>query len=526
MGGATRGAAAGLRTVYSSGPVAGLTDAQLLERFVARHDDGASFEALLTRHGPMVLGVCRSLLRDEHAANDAFQATFLVLVRKARSVQAGDSLGRWLYGVARKVAVRSRSDAARRQSREQSGIDAPEPVVIDEGLVEKADLSAALHDELSRLPEKARAAIVMCHLEGLTHDEAARRLGWPVGTVRSRLARGRDRLRERLSRRGFTPATPLAGLLPAMVPERLLIATKLTAARVAAGEAIAAGMVPASVLTLTTGVLHAMTFTHLKFAAGLILSASLIGLSGAGVHAYQDRDKDGSNRSSEGSQSEKKAPSVDSLRAPDAKQVPAILFDQTGKATETPEELNRRRLTRNNAAVDRLASDPFSVANPSAKPNALSPQEYAAQIELSRAVVARNAKLQDRGAIANDEVLTGTSALKVLEGRLAGLIEDLEDNLELLQVRLVAKKAESKQVDAKKDRAFALIARNKRVEARLPGAVSSEEVAKTESEAAEATADYEVKQAGVTEIEVLIKQTTRKLNQYKSLLKKGDLQPF
>ena len=251
MSATRRGALAGLRTAYSSGSVAGLTDSQLLERFVSGRDDNASFEALLTRHGPMVLGVCRALLRDEHAADDAFQATFLVLVKKAKSVRAGDSLGRWLYGVARKVAVRSRSDSAKRQAREQSGTDAQEPVANDPETFERADLREAVHEELSRLSETARAAIVLCHLEGLSHEEAATRLGWPVGTVRSRLARGRDRLRAGLSRRGFAGAAPLAGLSPAMVPDRLFLATKLAAAKLIAGEVIAAGMVPASVLTLT-----------------------------------------------------------------------------------------------------------------------------------------------------------------------------------------------------------------------------------------------------------------------------------
>ncbi len=290
--GPERAGYSGLRTAYASGSVAGLTDAQLLDRFMHRRDDGASFEALLARHGPMVLGVCRALLRDEHAADDAFQATFLVLVRRAGSVRVGDSLGRWLYGVAHKVAVQSRRQSARRNTREQSV--ATDPIAEPASDLEAADLRAAIHDELARLPESTRAAIVLCHLEGLTHEEAASRLGWPVGTVRSRLARGRDRLRDRLTRRGLAPASasavPMLGLdLSPMVPERLIAATGRAAAKVIAGEALSAGLVPASVLTLTSGVLQTMFFTKLKIAALVIASTGALSLSG--VYAFQATEK-------------------------------------------------------------------------------------------------------------------------------------------------------------------------------------------------------------------------------------------
>lgn len=259
--GPSKGASRGLRTAFTSGSVAGLTDAQLLDRFLQGRDDGASFEALLTRHGPMVLGVCRALLRDEHAADDAFQATFLVLVRRAGSVRVGDSLGRWLYGVAHKVAVQSRRQMALRNHRERTiNAASGEPDANrSSDTAESADLRAAIHEELARLPESTRAAIVLCHLEGLTHEEAAMRLGWPVGTVRSRLARGRDRLRARLTRRGLAPSVPILGLnVSPMVPGRLVAATGRAAAKLIAGKAV--GIVPASVLTLTSGVLQ--TATH------------------------------------------------------------------------------------------------------------------------------------------------------------------------------------------------------------------------------------------------------------------------
>src|SRR5262249_38884073 len=156
------------------------------------------------RHGPMVLGVCRRALADPGEVEDAFQATFLVLVRRARSVRAGDSLGRWLYGVARRVAAKSRARSQR--SRARSTPLAVEPAAPDpDSSADRIGLLAALDEEGGRLPEKYRAPVVLCHLEGLTHAEAAARLRWPVGTVSGRLSRARGLLRDRLVRRGLAP---------------------------------------------------------------------------------------------------------------------------------------------------------------------------------------------------------------------------------------------------------------------------------------------------------------------------------
>ena len=174
----------------------------------------AAFEALVARHGPMVLGVCRRALADPDDVEDAFQATFLVLVRRARSVRVGDSLGRWLYGVARRVAAkaRARSERARaavRTARRSSRSPRSRPA-------DRVELLAALDEEVSRLPEKYRAPVVLCHLEGLSHAEAAARLRWPVGTVSGRLSRARDLLRDRLVRRGLAPtAGSMVALLAA-----------------------------------------------------------------------------------------------------------------------------------------------------------------------------------------------------------------------------------------------------------------------------------------------------------------------
>src|SRR5262249_37585980 len=156
---------------------------------------------LVERHGPMVYRICSRLLADVHDSQDAFQATFLILVRKARSLKDRGSVGPWLFGVARPVAARSRTATARRANHERRYVEALEARGSAEDH-ERSDLEATLHEEVSRLPERYRIPIVLCYLEGVTQEEAATRLGWPIGTVRSRLSRARERLRGRLTRRG------------------------------------------------------------------------------------------------------------------------------------------------------------------------------------------------------------------------------------------------------------------------------------------------------------------------------------
>ncbi|SIO32565.1 RNA polymerase sigma factor, sigma-70 family [Singulisphaera sp. GP187] len=179
---------------FDAGTVGGLADGQLLERFAMRDGEAAelAFAALVGRHGPMVLRVCRGVLRDGHDAEDAFQATFLVLARKAGSIRQRDSLAPWLHGVAYHIASTARSAAARRRSHEiRAGQVRPQAAAEPT----PDDLETVVHEELARLPGSYRAAVVLCCLEGLTQQQAAQHLGWPLGTVQSRLARGRERLR-------------------------------------------------------------------------------------------------------------------------------------------------------------------------------------------------------------------------------------------------------------------------------------------------------------------------------------------
>jgi RNA polymerase sigma factor (sigma-70 family) len=272
----------------AAGEAGAMTDGQLLEGFLLRRDD-AAFEALVRRHGPMVLGVCQRVLHDLHAAEDAFQATFLVLVRKAGAIGNRELLGNWLYGVAYRTALRARATSVRRQAQERQVIDMPAVEPPEEMI--RRELRPVIDAELNRLPEKFRAPVILCYLEGKTKEEAARQLGCPSGTVSSRLARARDLLRVRLARRGVTLAVGLTsamlmqGAAPAAVPAPLLVSTVKAAALLAAGQ-VAAGALSAPVAALMEGVVQAMFLTKLKLAAVVLLSVGMLG-GGAGVVAYQ-----------------------------------------------------------------------------------------------------------------------------------------------------------------------------------------------------------------------------------------------
>ena len=200
-----------LQTILGEGSVGALADVVLLERFATHigHEADFAFSVLVERHGPAVLRVCRSILLETHDAEDAFQATFLVLVRKAGKVQVRDSLGPWLVGVAYRIAWSVRSASALRIVIERDGAS---PGSQTAGDLEREELGQVVRDEIDRLPELYRRPILLCYLGGLTHESAARQLGCTVGTVRSRLAGGRQRLRDRLIRRGLAPATALAAI--------------------------------------------------------------------------------------------------------------------------------------------------------------------------------------------------------------------------------------------------------------------------------------------------------------------------
>ena len=208
-----------IQTLYGAGSVTGMTNAQLLEQFLGRKDElaEAAFAALVAGHGPMVWKVCQGVLSDSHAAEDAFQATFLILVRKAGSVRRRETLAPWLYGVARRVAVRAGSALPGGGSM-KARVQKPEATSMPERL-EPEELES-LHEEVDRLPEKYRVAVVLCYLEGRTHAEAAQLLKCPTSTVSIRVSRARELLRKRLTRRGLALSVATAPTLTPSLPGR------------------------------------------------------------------------------------------------------------------------------------------------------------------------------------------------------------------------------------------------------------------------------------------------------------------
>jgi RNA polymerase sigma factor (sigma-70 family) len=256
----------------------GLTDGQLLARFIDNRDE-AAFAALVRRHGPMVLGVCRRVLGHAHDAEDAFQATFLLLARKATSVVRREAVGSFLYGVAYRTALRARAQAARRRAIERQVEDMPHPEVPPP---EAQDWRPVLDRELSQLPEKYRAAVVLCDLECKTRREAARQLGVLEGTLASRLATARRMLAKRLARSGLSLsggalAMALAADASAAVPAAWVLSTVRAATVLAAGSAAGAAT-PA--VALMNEVLQAMLMTKLKVVAATVLVAVLFGAGG------------------------------------------------------------------------------------------------------------------------------------------------------------------------------------------------------------------------------------------------------
>ncbi len=244
------------------------SDAELLERFAVRRDESA-FETLLQRHGSLVWNVCRRVLDDEHAAEDAFQATFLVLVRQAQTVSKKASIRSWLYGVALRVAVRARRREQLRRRRERET-----PVRSNHDETVASDVRPILDEEIQRLPEKYRLPIVLCYLEGRTNDEAAQLLNCPRGTVATRLARGRERLRSRLLRRGIALS---AATITAALSDNALSAALSPLLLAQTAKSALTGTASVSITTLTEGVLHAMYLTKIKTAAAFVLMLATMG---------------------------------------------------------------------------------------------------------------------------------------------------------------------------------------------------------------------------------------------------------
>ena len=266
---------------------ANLTDGQLLGLFLSRRDE-AAFEALLRRHGPMVLSVCRRVVGNLHDAEDAFQATFLVLALKAATVLPRGAVGNWLYGVAYRTAMKARAAATRRRARERQVRDMPQTPVLPPEC--RQELHLLLDQELSRLPDKYRVAVVLCDLEGRSRREVAHQLHLPEGTVSGRLTTARRMLAQRLSRYGLTLAGGALALVlsqgaAACVPPPLAASTVKAATLVAAGRAATGAEIPPAVAALTEGVAKAMLRSKLQSAIAVLLALTVLA-AGAGVATY------------------------------------------------------------------------------------------------------------------------------------------------------------------------------------------------------------------------------------------------
>jgi RNA polymerase sigma factor (sigma-70 family) len=271
-----------IQTLFESGSTAGLTDAELLARFLDGSSAmaGAAFTALVERHGRMVHRVCRDALGNSDDTDDAFQATFLVLVGSARRVRNQDSVASWLHGVARRVAGRSRSEKARRRRHEHEAAMTAESRDRSEGLGPCPEL----HEEIARLPDRFREPIVLCYLEGLSTELAAERIGCAKGTILSRLSRARDRLRDRLKRRGITSPASLASIR--IVSESATVSPDLIARTVQAclgavgrNEIVTAAVTSSAASLLAKGVLEAMTISKI----GTMCAAALAGVLALGA---------------------------------------------------------------------------------------------------------------------------------------------------------------------------------------------------------------------------------------------------
>jgi RNA polymerase sigma factor (sigma-70 family) len=294
--GESRRASREIERLFGPGTLAGETDANLLERFTTKRDELA-FATLVSRHGAMVLRICRGVLFHVEDAEDAFQATFLVLARRATTLRVGESIGGWLHRVAVRAANQTRIQAVRRRKRERNAADGHSPHSPRTGPWH--DVIPLLHTEIDRLPERFRAPIVLCELESMTRDEAARELGWPPGTVASRLARGRELLRGRLIRRGVLPAGVVMETLlrsqaaTAAVPAACVESAASVALKSASLRDLAAsGSVSAAALAAATGVLRTMIWMKIQKSIAIAAAVTVLVIVAVSAGAVTRQSKD------------------------------------------------------------------------------------------------------------------------------------------------------------------------------------------------------------------------------------------
>lgn len=470
-----------IQVLFHSGSVAGLSDGQLLERFTTRGDQDAerAFALLLQRHGATVLRVCRGVLRDEHDAEDAFQATFLVLASKAGSIRRRHSVGSWLYGVALRVASEMRSVAARRRVHEgrAAGLR-PETVGA-----EVDDLGLVVLEELGQLPDRLRAAVVLCYMEGHTCEEAASQLGWPVGTVKSRLNQARQRLRGRLLRRGLSPLVvgsplnPSGSVWPSLpaVPNGLEDSVVHAAVRLVSGRTLA-GVASPSVFTLVEGVQRAMVVSTAKWS--VVVAALMFGavVAGTSVAARTFSGGAGPGASVGGKGRDDGSGTGSNARS--------LALAEPAKRVATDAEV-----------------DPLDLSDPvRSGASAISQQELQVRLARARRLLERNESLSRKGQVSSSEVDEARFEVDLIQAKLDASRQEMEEALERLQGRLRVKTAELGAARTRTD---------------WMGRLSRENV-KDAVELALTKAEQEVREAELLEVDIQIKQVKRRLDQLPS----------
>ena len=461
---------AGLRTLFEGGSVVGLSDVELLERFLKGNRPAAetAFKALVEWHGPMVRHVCREILGEANDADDAFQATFLVLARRARGLRKQSSLGPWLYGVAVRVARTARNRATRRRWREQPNLDV-EPIVTNPN-VDRLDEAFILHQEVGRLPEKYRTPLVLCYFEGLTHDQAASLLGWPVGTVRSRLARGRDLLRPRLTKRGLAPSTAILAAAKGAEVTSTLPATLVASTVQMALSAGTAGAVPVAVASIAAVTLREITIMKTSLVATSLVALTVLGTAG-----------------------------VEYVRGTAPVQVPEA-SKKSNPVEPTAEGSARTIPLQNN-------DDPFA-SKPAQRPPSHASVVLWARLNSASARLRAVESIRNSGRATYTELLEAQGNVDALKAELRAMADDLSDEVELLEALQKSRESDVEIARTQLGNAHDDMKMTKKLfEQKL---LSTDEIRERQYHIDLKTVELARANAGLNEIRVRIKQATRR----------------
>jgi RNA polymerase sigma factor (sigma-70 family) len=474
-------------------PDGGQTDAQLLSRWLASRDE-AAFELIVWRHGPTVRGVCQRLLRRPQDVEDAFQATFLVLIQKAGTIGKREAVASWLYKVAYRVALRARQRSPREAPLDGRGVHIPAPPAPDAAAWR--DFRVVLDEEVCRLPGRYRSAFVLRFLRGMTDAEAARELGVPTGTVQSRLSRARARLRERLTRRGVTLtagalAAGCAAEASAGLPASLVRSIVTAALSGAADRAAAAGVVTAQAAALAKGAIRAMWMTKVQMTAALVLSVALIG---GGAFTYRALAAGPGDEPGPASRSEGPARQADKGKAQDVK--------ASTDAAKAREDALR-------AEVQSLRDQLEKYKDDNARLN-----RQVRELE-NRLDAAGKASGSPSGAPGTGGVGGRTTTPPPRDARETSPLAELDvaqaakDAVDILQVQVQAKKAELQAAMIDLKAAQRHLSRLKALG--KANAVASEEVSDAEDKVARCETVVQVKEAELHEQQLRLDQASRRL---------------